>query len=139
MTDILYVIGSLEVGGTERHLSLVLPQLAARGWRVEVAVLERGGPFERPLQDAGIAVTRLEVPSPPPVPKLAGLLRLRAQAHVREALATAAPLPARLSTICRYVAQEMNGGLCHECGVRAFTADIALRLGGLATVFCGRC
>lgn len=81
MTDILYVIGSLEVGGTERHLSLVLPQLAARGWRVEVAVLERGGPFERPLQDAGIAVTRLEVPSPPPVPKLAGLLRLRAQAQ----------------------------------------------------------
>lgn len=81
MTDILYVIGSLEVGGTERHLSLVLPQLAARGWRVEVAVLERGGPFERPLQEAGIAVTRLDVPSPPPVPKLAGLLRLRAQAQ----------------------------------------------------------
>lgn len=33
------VIGTLEVGGAEIHLSHVLPQLAARGWQIQLIVL----------------------------------------------------------------------------------------------------
>ncbi len=39
--------------------------------------------------------------------------RLRAQAHVREILAGSSPLPQRLSAICKHVAGELSGGICH--------------------------
>lgn len=34
-----FVIGSLEVGGAEMHLSQILPQLKERGWEIELVVL----------------------------------------------------------------------------------------------------
>src|SRR5580692_1931079 len=37
--ELRIIIGSLEVGGAEIHLSQVLPQLAERGWQIELVVL----------------------------------------------------------------------------------------------------
>jgi glycosyltransferase involved in cell wall biosynthesis len=48
---ILYVIRSLEIGGTEQHLLAVAQRLVRRGWKVSVYSLEDAGPlraeFER--------------------------------------------------------------------------------------------
>jgi glycosyltransferase involved in cell wall biosynthesis len=56
MRRILFVIGSLEVGGAERHLVAVACALKARGWSPEVFVFTRGGPLSTQLDDAGIAI-----------------------------------------------------------------------------------
>jgi glycosyltransferase involved in cell wall biosynthesis len=42
--DILFVIGSLEIGGTEKHLAVISSALKARGWRVGVYSLAGAGP-----------------------------------------------------------------------------------------------
>lgn len=82
MTDILYFIGSFAMGGTERHLSLVLPALAKRGWSVEAIVAEGGGPFAKPLEAAGIPVRELPRSFTVPIPKVRGALALAQQALV---------------------------------------------------------
>src|SRR3546814_13824806 len=46
----------LGVGGTERHLSLVLPALWRAGWRVHVCALGDDGPMSAPLRQAGIPI-----------------------------------------------------------------------------------
>lgn len=54
--DILYVIGALEIGGTERHLSAMARALAQRGWRVAVYSLAGDGPLRAELERAGVTV-----------------------------------------------------------------------------------
>jgi|GEM_PF-1447373 len=54
--DVLVLTSSLRVGGTERHLSTILPLLAARGWRIGVARLGTDGPVGDALRAAGVAV-----------------------------------------------------------------------------------
>lgn len=81
MIDVLYVMGGLGIGGTERHLSLVLPELARRGWRLEIALLASDGPFGEPLRAAGISITPIANPPLIPIPKLRGLQSLRGQAR----------------------------------------------------------
>jgi glycosyltransferase involved in cell wall biosynthesis len=76
MTDILYFVGSFAIGGTERHLSHVLPELAARGWSVEVVVLAEGGVFAAPVEAAGIPVRVLPQSFSVPIPKVRGALAL---------------------------------------------------------------
>jgi glycosyltransferase involved in cell wall biosynthesis len=58
---LLYVIGSLDVGGTERHLALLAPRLARLGWRPVVYCLARPGPQAAQVVQAGIEVI------PPPI------------------------------------------------------------------------
>jgi len=53
------VIGGLPVGGTEKHLLLVLPRLRRLGWEPRVLALTRGGPLLEPLVAAGVPVTVL--------------------------------------------------------------------------------
>jgi glycosyltransferase involved in cell wall biosynthesis len=60
---ILFVIGSLEVGGAERHVTLVASSLKARGWEPEVFTLKLGGPLSSVLQDAGIPIHGAALPS----------------------------------------------------------------------------
>ncbi len=50
--DILFVIGQLDVGGTENHLKMVAPALVRKGWRVAIYSLEGGGPLG-PILEAG--------------------------------------------------------------------------------------
>lgn len=53
------VIGSLDVGGAERHLVGVLPKLVASGWVVEVLTLTRKGILAPQVENQGIVVTNL--------------------------------------------------------------------------------
>lgn len=80
MTDVLYLLGSLDVGGTERQMSLVLPELARRGWAIEVMVLSGEGAFGEPLRAAGIPVGKVPFRPAPAIPRLRGFLNMRAQA-----------------------------------------------------------
>lgn len=56
MFRILYVIGSLEVGGAERHLVAITQALKLRQWSPEVFVLSRDGPLARQLEEAKIPI-----------------------------------------------------------------------------------
>ncbi len=53
---LLFVTARLDVGGTERHLTRLLPGLVERGFDVHLHVLERGGALEEPLLAAGVAI-----------------------------------------------------------------------------------
>lgn len=55
-TDIYVVLNHLDLGGTERHISTVLPRLDRTRFRVTVQVLRGGGPLESTLVDNGITV-----------------------------------------------------------------------------------
>lgn len=61
MTRILFVGPKMAIGGTERHLQQLLPELARFGFSVHLQVLERGGELEADLLQSGI-----EVDGPPP-------------------------------------------------------------------------
>ena len=116
MIDVLYVMGGLGIGGTERHLSLVLPELARRGWRLEVALLVSDGPFGEPLRAAGIATTRIENPSLISIPKLRGLQSLMGQSHALSQRLRAAPprmMHCYLPTSC-----IVGGWAAHQAGFR---------------------
>jgi glycosyltransferase involved in cell wall biosynthesis len=52
---ILYVIRTLEIGGTERHLAAIAQRLVLRGWRVSVYSLE-DGPLRGEFEHGGAAV-----------------------------------------------------------------------------------
>jgi glycosyltransferase involved in cell wall biosynthesis len=53
---VLVVTKRLAVGGAERHLAQLLPELQARGIDVALFVLERGGELEPVFDAAGVAV-----------------------------------------------------------------------------------
>jgi glycosyltransferase involved in cell wall biosynthesis len=53
---VLVVTKRLAIGGAERHLTQVLPELKANGIDVALFVLERGGELEPVLEAAGIAI-----------------------------------------------------------------------------------
>lgn len=53
---LLFVALSLDVGGAERHLSSVLPELARRGWPVTLYCTNRLGAFAADVQCAGVEV-----------------------------------------------------------------------------------
>lgn len=53
---ILFVIGSLAVGGTERQLVLLASWLHARGWNVSVIAMEKTGPLVAALEATGVRV-----------------------------------------------------------------------------------
>ncbi|TJV16074.1 MAG: glycosyltransferase [Mesorhizobium sp.] len=53
---VLFVIGTLDLGGTESQLVLLAKGLKQRGWRVEVFALSGGGVLAEALSRAGIRV-----------------------------------------------------------------------------------
>lgn len=53
---IRFVIGSLDLGGTEKHLSMVLPRLAGSGYEPVVITLTHKGVLAETLERAGIKV-----------------------------------------------------------------------------------
>lgn len=59
---ILYVIGSLNVGGTERHLAQVAVRLKHREWEPEVVALSPSGPLISNLKEAKIPIHGVELP-----------------------------------------------------------------------------
>src|SRR5215217_1510512 len=53
---VVVVSSRLDIGGTERHLARVLPELRKRGIDVSLFVLERGGSLENQLTQGGVSV-----------------------------------------------------------------------------------
>lgn len=64
---LLFVALSLDVGGAERHLSSVLPELAHRGWPVTLYCTNRLGAFAADVERAGVQLIG------PPVERKAGI------------------------------------------------------------------
>ncbi len=54
---ILYVIGTLDVGGAERQMAELASRLDRKRFAVSVCALTSGGPVEKTLEAAGISVT----------------------------------------------------------------------------------
>ncbi|WP_210237990.1 glycosyltransferase [Mesorhizobium sp. M8A.F.Ca.ET.207.01.1.1] len=64
---VLFVIGTLDLGGTESQLVLLAKELKQRGWKVEVFALSQGGVLSETLNRAGIRVLYgLHRPNPLP-------------------------------------------------------------------------
>lgn len=104
MTDLLYFVGSFAAGGTERHLSQVLPSLARRGWSVEAVTLTGGGPFAAPLEAAGIPIVTLPRGRTGRIPKVRGALALARQTSMLASLLRRRPprlLHCFLPTCCQ--------------------------------------
>lgn len=59
---LLVLIGSLDVGGTEKHLVSILPKISTQGWSVRVFTFTQKGPLAMFLEDQGIAVSTLLTP-----------------------------------------------------------------------------
>lgn len=57
MISIEFIVGSLEVGGAERHLSQVLPILKSAGFLIKVHVLSDKAPLKPIFDKAGIPVS----------------------------------------------------------------------------------
>lgn len=51
---ILFIIGTLDVGGAEQQLAMLAEQLALRNWRVELFAVELKGPLVDVLRSAGV-------------------------------------------------------------------------------------
>ncbi len=54
--SVLYVIGSLDVGGTERHVTAVASRLARRGWNISVYTMTHRGMLADELERSGVEV-----------------------------------------------------------------------------------
>jgi glycosyltransferase involved in cell wall biosynthesis len=59
---VLYVIGSMELGGAEQHLLRVSSALRAQGYAPEVFALTIGGPLTQAFADNGIPVHGVRLP-----------------------------------------------------------------------------
>lgn len=59
---LIVIIGSLNVGGAERHVVSILPKLAASGWSIQVITLTTKGVLAPLLEKGGIPVTALLTP-----------------------------------------------------------------------------
>ena len=54
---VLFVLGSLAVGGTETQLALLAEGLIMRGWAVEIFLLEKSGALIERLERAGVQIS----------------------------------------------------------------------------------
>ena len=54
--SLLYVVGSLDVGGTERHLALLAPRLKRFGWNPAIYCLTQPGQQASQLAQAGVYI-----------------------------------------------------------------------------------
>lgn len=54
--SILFVSGSLAIGGTEKHLSLILPELMRKGFKISIFVVGEPGELGSKIEDAGIPI-----------------------------------------------------------------------------------
>jgi glycosyltransferase involved in cell wall biosynthesis len=55
-TEIMFVIGTLEIGGAEMQLATVARMLVRRGWRISIYSLRGGGPLQKDFEAAGATV-----------------------------------------------------------------------------------
>lgn len=75
----MFFVGSLSAGGTERHISQVLPKLKSRGWDVRLAVLKDGGEFSSEINNSNIPINVLPSGLRLTIPKIRGVITLISQ------------------------------------------------------------
>jgi glycosyltransferase involved in cell wall biosynthesis len=77
---ILYVIGSMGIGGAEQHLRLVSHHLTLRGFNCEVFALDPEGPLRALFEQSGVPVRGVSLPAglkrALPYPRLLARIRL---------------------------------------------------------------
>jgi len=56
LPEILFVIGTFDLGGAENHLLSIARSLVRRGWKVSVYVLSDGGPLQRKFEESGATI-----------------------------------------------------------------------------------
>ncbi len=96
--SLLYVIGSLDLGGAERHVAQIAPLLKDLGWRPAIYCLGRCGRQAQSVQASGI-----EVIAPPMELSLAsGNRPLKAVGITLSAIKLAAVMAARRPTIVHF-------------------------------------
>ncbi len=61
--EIFYVIGTLDIGGTEKHLVAIATMLVQRGWKVSVYALAGAGPLRSELERGGVTVLLSPMPA----------------------------------------------------------------------------
>lgn len=54
--DVLFTIGTLEIGGAELHLASVAAALVSRGWKVSIYSLAGEGPLARSFTEKGVNI-----------------------------------------------------------------------------------
>lgn len=60
---IIYVIGSMDLGGAEKHIVNVASMLKKLGWNPEFFVIKHGGPLSKILEQNQIPIHSIELPS----------------------------------------------------------------------------
>lgn len=53
---IMYVVGSLGTGGTEKHLQIISSRLAARGWKITIYCLTAPGELASKIRSSGVDI-----------------------------------------------------------------------------------
>jgi len=83
--EIFFVVGSLHVGGAQRHVATVSEALIRIGWRVTVYVLYENGPLYEEMRSAGVTILFPPIEpaqtSWPRAKRLYRLLRVAAHLH----------------------------------------------------------
>ena len=54
--DVMFVVGTLEVGGSERHISAIAQALQRRGRQISIYCLSGSGPLHAELESGGVTV-----------------------------------------------------------------------------------
>lgn len=76
---ILFFVGGFSSGGTERHLSQILPALKDNGWDLSVLMFGDDGPMSNNIRDAGIEIIPAPKSSWCRIPKVGGVVTLFSQ------------------------------------------------------------
>ncbi|KTD60718.1 glycosyltransferase [Legionella shakespearei] len=63
MLKILYVIGSMQVGGAERHLYRIASELAKSDYQIQIFALDPEGPLKQLFEENGIRVRGVRFPA----------------------------------------------------------------------------
>lgn len=113
-TTVRYVIGSLDVGGAERHLSQILPALAEQGLRLSVYTISYKGALAPKLEAAGI-----EIVAPP----------------FAEAFRRVPPLVRKPALLILSIARLWLLMLRHRADIVHFFLPEAYLLGGIISLF----
>jgi glycosyltransferase involved in cell wall biosynthesis len=78
-TKILFLVGGFSIGGTERHLSQVLPRLISNNRSLQVCAFGADGSLSAPLRDAGIPIKFITPRNTLSIPRIRGVLNLFSQ------------------------------------------------------------
>ena len=78
-TKILFLVGGFSIGGTERHLSQILPRLTRGDRLLRVCALGTDGPFSAPIRAAGIPIKFIKSRNILRIPRLRGIMNLLSQ------------------------------------------------------------